>query len=98
MKKLILFLILFPTLGFAETIGISQESQKDLTIAQQNLQIISCNVIQKEWLPKLLERSGCKIEQDKLICPDEKKVNSEQEQIDKVKELKEHGLNPDGSP
>jgi len=70
MKKLILFLILIPSLCFAETIGISQESQKDLTIAQQNLQIISCNVIQKEWLPELLKKTGCTIQQDKLICPD----------------------------
>jgi len=75
MKKLILLLILFPTLCFAETITIPPEDMKDITIANLQTQVTSQNVVIK----MLLKKTGCTIEQDKLICPDTPKDEKEDE-------------------
>jgi len=75
MKTFIAFILisvwliwLFSGLCFAETITIPPEDMKDITIANLQTQVTSQNVVIK----MLLKKSGCKIEADKLVCPDEK--------------------------
>ena len=66
MKKLILFLLLIPSLCFAEILTIPPEDVKDITITNLQAQVTSQNVVIK----MLLKKTGCTINQDKLICPD----------------------------
>ena len=58
----------------AETITIPPEDMKDSTIAHLQSQLTDQNIIIKNWLPKLLQKTGCKPnDKNELVCPDEKK-------------------------
>jgi len=68
MKPFIIFLaVLFPSLSSAITLNIPQELIKDVTNANCQAQLVSCNAV----LQTLLEYTKCEIKQDKLVCPDE---------------------------
>ncbi len=72
MKKLIILLsLLFVIPVYAETITIPPEDMKDSTIAHLQSQLTDQNIIIKNWMPKLLQKTGCKPnDKNELICPD----------------------------
>lgn len=65
-----LILLFCTSLCFAETIIIPPEDMKDSTIAHLQSQLTDQNIIIKNWLPRLLQKTGCKVDQNQLICPD----------------------------